>query len=68
MLGLLFGALVASPPLFRDRGRTLTHDSGFVHPEAPVSASEAVGYATDSPEAPEGAVDVLPYLSALVRG
>ena len=38
--GLLFGALVASPVLFRDLGRLVTRDSGAVPPEAPVSASE----------------------------
>lgn len=67
LLGLLFGALVASPPLFRDLGRILTRASGSVNPEAPVSASETVGYATDAPAAPEGAVGVVPYVSALVR-
>ena len=38
--GLLFGALVASPVLFRDLGRLVTRDSGTAPPEAPVSASE----------------------------
>ena len=56
--GLLFGALVASPVLFRDLGRLVTRDSGTAPPEAPVSASErSVGRAAPSassgvPQAP----------------
>ena len=38
--GLLFGALVASPVLFRDLGRLVTRDSGISPTEAPVSVAE----------------------------
>lgn len=54
--GLPLGALVASPSLFRDLGRVATRDSGSVHPEAPVNASEAPGMPTDAHDAPESAV------------
>ena len=52
--GLLFGALVASPVLFRDLGRLVTRDSGISPTEAPVSASERLAGRAGSgvPQAP----------------
>lgn len=56
--GLLFGALVASPILFRDLGRLVTRDSGSAPPEAPVSDTErsaermGASAGTGAPKAP----------------
>lgn len=62
--GLLFGAVVASPLLFRDLGRLVTRDSGSA---PPVARPEASVSAQDAPVRAEGSATV-PDASGTLSG